>query len=44
MLQVRHAGDNMFFGLTSDVCPREVGDPHNKADGIVQKDILLVGS
>lgn len=34
-LQVRHPSDNMCFGLTSDVCLREVGDPHNKADGII---------
>jgi hypothetical protein len=35
MLQVRHASVDMCFGLTFDVCLREVGDPHNKADGIV---------
>ena len=44
MLQVRHAGNNIGFGLTPDACLREVGDPHDKADGIVQNDILLVGS
>jgi hypothetical protein len=35
MLQVRHASDDLCFGLTSDVCLREVGYLHNKADGIV---------
>lgn len=42
-LQVRHASDNMCFGLTPDACLSEVGDPHNKVDGIVHRDILLIG-